>query len=84
MTFHNQQAQSSLALKVTCFGEWSQKKIKWAKYDSGHQEHNYWHKIFPSLPKSSKYLLMRSLDLLKAFSVGVWSPKHLLTRCLED
>ena len=38
----------------------------------------------PSLPKSSKYLLRRSLDPLKAFLGGVWGSKHLLTRCLED
>ena len=40
--------------------------------------------LYPSLPKSSKYLLRRSLDPLKAFSGGVWGSKHLLTRYLED
>ena len=40
--------------------------------------------INPSLPKSSKYLVSRCLDLLQAFSGGVWGSKHLLTRYLED
>ena len=38
----------------------------------------------PSLPKSSKYLVSRCLEPLKAFSGGVWGSKHLLTRYLED
>ena len=38
----------------------------------------------PSLPKSSKYLLRRCLEPLKAFSGGVWGFKHLLIRYLED
>ena len=39
---------------------------------------------FPSLPKSSKYLLRRCLEPQKAFSGGVWGSKHLLSRYLED
>ena len=38
----------------------------------------------PSLPKSSKYLLKRCLDPLKAFSGDVWGSQHLLTGYLED
>ena len=39
---------------------------------------------YPSLPKSTKYLVSRSLDPLKAFSEGVCGSKHLLTMYLED
>ena len=35
--------------------------------------------IYPSLPKSSKYLLRRCLDPLKVFSGGVWRSNHLIT-----
>ena len=38
----------------------------------------------PNRPKSSKYLLRRCFDPLKAFSGGVWGSKHLLTKYLED
>ena len=37
----------------------------------------------PSLPKSSKYLVSRCLEPLKAFSGDVWGFKHLLTGYLD-
>ena len=39
---------------------------------------------FPSLPRSSKYIVSRCLGPLKALSGGVCRYKHLLTRYLED
>ena len=39
---------------------------------------------YPSLPKSSKYLVNRCLEPLNVFSGVVWGSKHLLTRYLED
>ena len=44
----------------------------------------WWFQLFPSLPKSSKYLVNRCLELLNVFSGAVWGSKHLLTRYLED
>ena len=46
--------------------------------------HEYDLVSIPSLPKSSKYLLRRCLEPLKAFSGGVSGFKHLLIRYLED
>ncbi len=37
----------------------------------------------PRHPKSSKYLVSRCLEPLKAFSGDVWGFEHLLTRCLD-
>ena len=50
-----------------------------------HQEETHiYHKAFPCLPKSSKYLVRRCFEPPKTFLGGVWESKRPLTSYLED
>ena len=43
------------------------------------------YRVYPSLPKSSKYLVRRCLEALKAFSGRIWGVQTpILARYLED